>query len=189
MLLVTHSDKVVREQTPASAQLALPPSSIVLPYVHDYVAHRQTQFIVLLGLVVELHHSLHCKDTQGQREKHRAVKQQGVCQWLMLRVKKERVSVWLAGEPQPLKCRTARGQLLASPPRHNPHIHIAHQEVIRKRVVLAFVRRRTNKQTYLGEVSLTFNRKKQKASFLHFSFEMDVFCGYVMTPIVLYIIK
>lgn len=93
MLLVTYSDKVVGEQTPASAQLALPPSSIVLPYVHDYVAHRQTQFIVLLGLVVELHHSLHCKRNKGQKEKHGAVKR-GVCQWLMCPccVKKERTT-------------------------------------------------------------------------------------------------
>ena len=56
---ITHPDKVIREQPPASAQLALPPSSIVPPYVHDDVAHRQAQLIVLLSLIVELHHGLH----------------------------------------------------------------------------------------------------------------------------------
>lgn len=59
--LITHSDKVIWKQPPATTQLTLPPSSIVLPYVHDYVAHCQTQFIILLGLIVELHHSLHWK--------------------------------------------------------------------------------------------------------------------------------
>lgn len=56
---ITHSDEVIGEQPPASAQLALPPSSIVSPYVHDDVAHRQAQLIVLLSLIVELHHGLH----------------------------------------------------------------------------------------------------------------------------------
>lgn len=58
--VITHPDKVVGEQTSASAQLALPPPSIVLPYVHDDIAHRQAQLIVLLSLIVELHHGLHC---------------------------------------------------------------------------------------------------------------------------------
>ena len=58
---ITHPDKVIREQPPASTQLALPPSSIIPPYVHDDVAHRQAQLIILLSLIVELHHGLHCE--------------------------------------------------------------------------------------------------------------------------------
>lgn len=64
-----------------------------------------------------------------------------------------------------------------------PHMHIAHQEAIRKWVVLAFARRGTNKLTFLGQVCLTFNRKKEKATLFHVSFKMDIFCCYVMTNI------
>ena len=65
---VTHPDEVVREQPPASAQLSLPPAAIVPPDVHDDVTHRQAQLIVLLSLVVELHHGLHC--AQGPERYH-----------------------------------------------------------------------------------------------------------------------
>lgn len=58
-IVITHPDKVIREQAPASVQLALPPSSIVPPYVQDDVTHRQAQLIILLSLIVELHHGLH----------------------------------------------------------------------------------------------------------------------------------
>lgn len=56
---ITHPDKVVWEESPASAQFALPPSSVIPPYVHDDVPHRQAQLIVLLSLIVKLHHGLH----------------------------------------------------------------------------------------------------------------------------------
>lgn len=58
--MITHPDKVIREQPPAAAQLPLPPSSVVPPYVHDDVTHRQAQLIVLLSLIVKFHHGLHC---------------------------------------------------------------------------------------------------------------------------------
>lgn len=56
---ITHPDEVVWEEPPASAQFALPPSSVIPPYVHDDVPHRQAQLIVLLSLIVKLHHGLY----------------------------------------------------------------------------------------------------------------------------------
>lgn len=67
--VITHPDKVIGEEPPASAQLALPPAAIVSPYVLDDVAHRQGQLIVLLSLIVELHHGLHCAHRKSQVKK------------------------------------------------------------------------------------------------------------------------
>lgn len=64
----TDPDKVIWEQAPTSTQLTLPPSAIVSSYVHDDVAHRQAQLIVLLSLIVELHHGLHCVQTLRKTE-------------------------------------------------------------------------------------------------------------------------
>lgn len=62
---ITHPHKVVWEEAPASSQLPLPPSSVIPPYVHDDVPHRQAQLIVLLSLVVELRHGLHWGGAQN----------------------------------------------------------------------------------------------------------------------------
>lgn len=60
--MITHPDKIIGEQSPASSQLTFPPSSLIPPYVHDDVTHCQAQLIVLLSLIVELHHGLHWAD-------------------------------------------------------------------------------------------------------------------------------
>lgn len=88
LILITHPDKVVWEQPPASAQLALPPSSIVPPYVHDDVAHGQAQLIVLLSLIVELHHGLHWI----QRLKDVEIEKDGVSVWVINHNKRSNIA-------------------------------------------------------------------------------------------------
>lgn len=67
LFAVTHPDKVIGEQPPASTQLALPPSSFISPYVHDDVTRRQAQLIVLLSLIIKLHHGFHCVQRAKER--------------------------------------------------------------------------------------------------------------------------